>query len=65
MGWPIVAASRILGHPLPARVAGIDMVERLGDGDNGFNVAILGGPSDAALASLGARAQAESRGVGR
>ena len=50
--WPIVAASRILGHPLPARVAGIDMVERLVDGDNGFKVAILGGPSDAASPRL-------------
>src|SRR5947209_20569563 len=28
-GWPIVAASRILGQPLPTRVAGIDLVQRL------------------------------------
>lgn len=48
-GWPIVAASRILRQPLPARVAGIDLVERLVDGDEEFKVAILGGPSDAAL----------------
>lgn len=47
-GWPIVAASRILGHPLPGRVAGIDLVRRLVDGGPGFRVAILGGPSDAA-----------------
>lgn len=48
-GWPIVAASRILRQPLPARVAGIDLVQRLVDGDEEFRVAILGGPSDAAL----------------
>lgn len=48
-GWPIVAASRILGQPLPGRIAGIDLVERLVDGDQEFRVAILGGPSDAAL----------------
>ena len=47
-GWPIVAASRILGQPLPGRIAGIDLVERLVDGDPGFRVAILGGSSDAA-----------------
>jgi N-acetylglucosaminyldiphosphoundecaprenol N-acetyl-beta-D-mannosaminyltransferase len=47
-GWPIVAASRILGQPLPGRVAGIDLVERLVDGESGFKVAILGGPDDAA-----------------
>ena len=35
-GWPIVAASRILGQPLPERIAGIDLVERLVDGDPGF-----------------------------
>lgn len=48
-GWPIVAASRILRQPLPARIAGIDLVERLVDGDQEFRVAILGGPSDSAL----------------
>lgn len=48
-GWPIVAASRILRQPLPGRIAGIDLVERLVDGDEEFRVAILGGPSDAAL----------------
>ncbi len=47
-GWPIVAASRIMGQPLPGRVAGIDLVQRLVDGEHGFRVAILGGPSDAA-----------------
>jgi len=48
-GWPIVAASRILRQPLPGRIAGIDLVERLVDSDDEFRVAILGGPSDAAL----------------
>jgi N-acetylglucosaminyldiphosphoundecaprenol N-acetyl-beta-D-mannosaminyltransferase len=47
-GWPIVAASRMLGHPLPGRVAGIDLVKRLVDGEPRFKVAILGGPADAA-----------------
>jgi N-acetylglucosaminyldiphosphoundecaprenol N-acetyl-beta-D-mannosaminyltransferase len=47
-GWPIVAASRILGQPLPGRVAGIDLVERLLDGGAGLKVAILGGPAGAA-----------------
>ncbi|HTU84580.1 MAG TPA: WecB/TagA/CpsF family glycosyltransferase [Solirubrobacteraceae bacterium] len=47
-GWPIVAASRILRQPLPGRVAGIDLVQRLVDGEPGFKVAILGGPADAA-----------------
>jgi N-acetylglucosaminyldiphosphoundecaprenol N-acetyl-beta-D-mannosaminyltransferase len=47
-GWPIVAASRILGRPLPERVAGIDLVERLVDGSESFRIAILGGPGDAA-----------------
>lgn len=47
-GWPIVAASRVLGEPLPERIAGIDLVERLVQSDTEFSVAILGGPSDAA-----------------
>jgi N-acetylglucosaminyldiphosphoundecaprenol N-acetyl-beta-D-mannosaminyltransferase len=47
-GWPIVAASRMLGDPLPERVAGIDLVDRLVRSDTGFSVAILGGSSDAA-----------------
>jgi N-acetylglucosaminyldiphosphoundecaprenol N-acetyl-beta-D-mannosaminyltransferase len=47
-GWPIVAASRILGQPLPERVAGIDLVQRLVDGESEFTVAILGGSGDAA-----------------
>jgi N-acetylglucosaminyldiphosphoundecaprenol N-acetyl-beta-D-mannosaminyltransferase len=47
-GWPIVAASRILGQPLPERVAGIDLVQRLVEAEGEFTVAILGGPRDAA-----------------
>jgi N-acetylglucosaminyldiphosphoundecaprenol N-acetyl-beta-D-mannosaminyltransferase len=55
-GWPIVAASRMLGAPLPERIAGIDLVDRLVSSDTKFSVAILGGPSDAAarLAELAA-----------
>jgi N-acetylglucosaminyldiphosphoundecaprenol N-acetyl-beta-D-mannosaminyltransferase len=48
-GWPIVAASRMLGVPLPERIAGIDLVDRLVSSDTEFSVAILGGPSDAAV----------------
>jgi N-acetylglucosaminyldiphosphoundecaprenol N-acetyl-beta-D-mannosaminyltransferase len=47
-GWPIVAASRILGSPLPGRIAGIDLVQALIDSDAGFSVAILGGSDDSA-----------------
>lgn len=47
-GWPIVAASRILGEGLPERVAGIDLVERLVDGDVNFSIAVLGGPAGSA-----------------
>jgi N-acetylglucosaminyldiphosphoundecaprenol N-acetyl-beta-D-mannosaminyltransferase len=56
-GWPIVAASRMLGTPLPERIAGIDLVDRLVSSDTEFSVAILGGPSDAAarLADVAAR----------
>jgi N-acetylglucosaminyldiphosphoundecaprenol N-acetyl-beta-D-mannosaminyltransferase len=34
-GWPIVAASRFLGRPLPERVAGSDLVPRLLDAVGG------------------------------
>jgi N-acetylglucosaminyldiphosphoundecaprenol N-acetyl-beta-D-mannosaminyltransferase len=56
-GWPIVAASRMLGTPLPERIAGIDLVDRLVSSDTEFSVAILGGPGDAAarLADVAAR----------
>ena len=56
-GWPIVTASRILGHPLPARVAGIDMVERLVDGDKAsrsrYSVAVRCGLSPRPSACAG------------
>lgn len=48
-GWPIVAASRLLGRPLPERVAGIDLVQRLVEDEVEFRLAILGGPQDAAF----------------
>lgn len=56
-GWPIVAASRVLGEPLPERIAGIDLVDELVQSDTEFSLAILGGPSDAAakLADMAAR----------
>jgi N-acetylglucosaminyldiphosphoundecaprenol N-acetyl-beta-D-mannosaminyltransferase len=47
-GWPIVAASHMLGDPLPERIAGIDLVDRLVHSDAEFSLAILGGPSGAA-----------------
>ena len=59
-GWPIVAASRMLGTPLPERVAGIDLVERLVDSDRSFSVAILGGPSDSATKLAGRASQSNS-----
>lgn len=43
-GWPIVAASRLLGRPLPERVATPDLVDRLlerGD-ERGWKVFLLG-----------------------
>jgi N-acetylglucosaminyldiphosphoundecaprenol N-acetyl-beta-D-mannosaminyltransferase len=49
-GWPIVAASRLLGTPLPGRVAGIDLVARVLAGAEGARVAILGGAPGAAEA---------------
>ncbi len=44
-GWPLVAASRWLGEPLPERVAGSDLVPGLlaaGDAIPGFGVFLLG-----------------------
>jgi N-acetylglucosaminyldiphosphoundecaprenol N-acetyl-beta-D-mannosaminyltransferase len=43
-GWPLVAASRLLHPPLPARVIGIDLVEHVLRSGSRFRVAILGGP---------------------
>ena len=59
-GWPIVAASRILGDALPERVAGIDLVERLVDGDADVSIAVLGGPAGSA-SKLAARAERTHR----
>ncbi len=45
-GWPLVAASRWLGQPLPERVAGSDLVPELlsaGSDIPGFRVFLLGG----------------------
>ena len=58
-GWPIVAASRLLGTPLPGRIAGIDLVDRLLSSERSFSLAILGGPADAA-SRLAARAAAHN-----
>lgn len=48
-GWPLVLASRLLGRPVPSRVAGIDLVARL-LARGGFRLAVLGGPPNAAAA---------------
>ena len=56
-GWPIVFASRVLGTPLPERIAGIDLVEGLVDSGHRFSLAILGGPPGAAM-KLAERARA-------
>jgi N-acetylglucosaminyldiphosphoundecaprenol N-acetyl-beta-D-mannosaminyltransferase len=42
-GWPLVAASRVLGHRLPERIAGVDLVEGLLNSQSRMRVAILGG----------------------
>jgi N-acetylglucosaminyldiphosphoundecaprenol N-acetyl-beta-D-mannosaminyltransferase len=47
-GWPLVVASHVLGQPLPERIAGIDLVGQLVDGDFEFSLAILGGPEETA-----------------
>jgi N-acetylglucosaminyldiphosphoundecaprenol N-acetyl-beta-D-mannosaminyltransferase len=59
-GWPIVAASRILGEGLPERVPGIDLVERLVDGEVTFSIAVLGGPAGSAT-KLAQRAERTNR----
>ena len=47
-GWPLVLASRVLGEPLPGRVAGIDLVDSLLGSSIRLRVAILGGSPGAA-----------------
>ncbi len=59
-GWPLVAASRLLGEPLPERVAGVDLVERLLFGPNRFRLAILGG-TEATSHILARRAEAQQQ----
>jgi N-acetylglucosaminyldiphosphoundecaprenol N-acetyl-beta-D-mannosaminyltransferase len=47
-GWPLVAASRLLGPALPQRVAGIDLVADVISCSEHLRVAILGGPPGSA-----------------
>jgi exopolysaccharide biosynthesis WecB/TagA/CpsF family protein len=49
-GWPLVAASRLLHPPLPGRVIGIDLVDRVLNSGARFRVAVLGGPPGTAEA---------------
>jgi N-acetylglucosaminyldiphosphoundecaprenol N-acetyl-beta-D-mannosaminyltransferase len=49
-GWPLVLASRLLGSAVPARVAGIDLVDAVLHSPHRLRVAILGGPPGAAEA---------------
>jgi len=42
-GWPLVAASRLLGHRIPERIAGVDLVQGLLSCETRLRVAILGG----------------------
>ena len=57
-GWPLVAASRLIGPSLPARVIGIDLVDQVLAGGTRLRLAILGGPpgtADAVAAREGGR----------
>jgi N-acetylglucosaminyldiphosphoundecaprenol N-acetyl-beta-D-mannosaminyltransferase len=47
-GWPLGLASRMLGRPIPGRVAGIDLVDSVLAAGRPLRVAILGGPPGAA-----------------
>lgn len=49
-GWPLVFASRVLGSAVPARVAGIDLVDAVLRSPHRLRVAILGGPPGSAEA---------------
>jgi N-acetylglucosaminyldiphosphoundecaprenol N-acetyl-beta-D-mannosaminyltransferase len=42
-GWPLVVASRLLGKPIPERIAGVDLVAGLLHAPQRLRVAILGG----------------------
>ncbi|MCA9262358.1 MAG: WecB/TagA/CpsF family glycosyltransferase [Planctomycetales bacterium] len=60
-GWPVVAASRLLGRPLPERVAGSDLVPQLLEATNGrqpCRIFLLGagpGVADRAAANIAKR----------
>jgi N-acetylglucosaminyldiphosphoundecaprenol N-acetyl-beta-D-mannosaminyltransferase len=47
-GWPLILAARLLRNTLPARVAGIDLVEGVLTAGTSLRLAILGGPPGAA-----------------
>jgi N-acetylglucosaminyldiphosphoundecaprenol N-acetyl-beta-D-mannosaminyltransferase len=47
-GWPLVAASRLLGPSLPQRIAGIDLVADVISASEHLRIAILGGPAGSA-----------------
>jgi N-acetylglucosaminyldiphosphoundecaprenol N-acetyl-beta-D-mannosaminyltransferase len=47
-GWPLVAASRLIGTPVPGRVAGIDLVREVLMSAPPLRLAILGGPPNGA-----------------
>jgi N-acetylglucosaminyldiphosphoundecaprenol N-acetyl-beta-D-mannosaminyltransferase len=49
-GWPLGLASRVLGRPVPGRVAGIDLVDSVLNAQQPLRLAILGGPPGAAEA---------------
>lgn len=42
-GWPLVAASRLMGQRVPERIAGVDLVDGLLRSSTPFRVAIMGG----------------------
>jgi exopolysaccharide biosynthesis WecB/TagA/CpsF family protein len=47
-GWPLVAASRLLGPRLPSRVIGIDLTDAVLQSGVRLDIAILGGPAGTA-----------------
>jgi N-acetylglucosaminyldiphosphoundecaprenol N-acetyl-beta-D-mannosaminyltransferase len=48
-GWPLVAATRLLGRPVPERVAGVDLVRDLLAAPEPLRLAVIGGASGAAV----------------
>jgi N-acetylglucosaminyldiphosphoundecaprenol N-acetyl-beta-D-mannosaminyltransferase len=65
-GMPLVWMARLLGIPIPERVAGSGLVERLrqGDGDDPVKVFFFGGPDGVAETACRALAQEKSGLVG-